>query len=241
MKIGVDANQGWRVTIIADAPRWDLGRARRFADACADAGVAWLEEPLAMDGYEDLAALTEYSRVPIAGGELHSSGLPELKTMIERRCYDIFQPDALFTGGIAQTWKVVKLCREHGLTYTPHTWTNGIGFAVNLQLMVASGFAGEKELEYPISPPGWTVEARDALLEEPFVHEKGTLDTPTAPGLGFQVDPRALARYGQRFFVMDRKRLVWFSLRRRGLSVSREIDRVRKERKARSRAGSPSA
>jgi L-alanine-DL-glutamate epimerase-like enolase superfamily enzyme len=241
MKIGVDANQGWRVTIIADAPRWDLARARRFADVCADAGVAWLEEPLPMDGYEDLAALTEHSRVPIAGGELHSSGLPELKMMIERRCYDIFQPDALFTGGIAQTWEVVKLCRQHGLTYTPHTWTNGIGFAVNLQLMAASGFAEEKELEYPISPPGWTVAARDALLEEPFTHQRGTLETPTVPGLGFRINPRALARYGQRFFVMDRKRLVWFSLRRRGLGVSREIDRARKERKARSGAGSPSA
>jgi L-alanine-DL-glutamate epimerase-like enolase superfamily enzyme len=241
MKIGVDANQGWRVTIIADAPRWDLPRARRFADACADAGVAWLEEPLAMDAYEDLTELTEYSRVPIAGGELHSSGLPELRTMIERRCYDVFQPDALFTGGIAQTWEVVKLCRQHGLIYTPHTWTNGIGFAVNLQLMAASGFAEGRELEYPISPPGWTVEARDALLEQPFVHQQGTLETPTAPGLGFRIDRRALRRYGKRFFVMDRKRLVWFSLRSRGLAVSREVDRVRKERKARSRAGSASA
>jgi L-alanine-DL-glutamate epimerase-like enolase superfamily enzyme len=236
MRIGVDANQGWRVTIIADAPRWDLPRARRFADVCADAGVAWLEEPLPMDGYEDLSALTAHSRVPIAGGELHSSGLPELRMMVERRCYDIFQPDALFTGGIAQTWEVVKLCREHGLTYTPHTWTNGIGFAVNLQLMAASGFAEKKELEYPISPPGWTVEARDALLETPFVHRRGTLETPTAPGLGFRIDRRALRRYGKRFFVMDRKRLVWFSLRRRGLGVSREIDRARKKRKARSRA-----
>jgi L-alanine-DL-glutamate epimerase-like enolase superfamily enzyme len=240
MKIGVDANQGWRVTIVADAPRWDLPRARRFADACADAGVAWLEEPLPMDAYEDLAALTDYSRVPIAGGELHSSGLPELRTMIERRCYDIFQPDALFTGGIAQTWEVVRLCRRHGRGYTPHTWTNGIGFAVNLQLMAASGFAEEMELEYPISPPGWTVEARDALLETPFVHQRGTLETPTAPGLGFRIDGKALRRYGTRFFVMDRKRLAWFSLRRRGLAVSREIDRVRKQRRARTGAGSTS-
>jgi hypothetical protein len=77
------------------------------------------------------------------------------------------------------------------------------------------------------------VEARDALLETPFVHQQGTLETPTAPGLGFTIDRRALRRYGTRFFVMDRKRLVWFSLRTRGLAVSREVDRTRKERKAR--------
>jgi L-alanine-DL-glutamate epimerase-like enolase superfamily enzyme len=230
MKIAVDANQGWRVTIVADAPLWGLDRAKRFADACADAGVAWIEEPLAMDGYEDLTALTDYSTVDIAGGELHSSGLPELRTMIEKRCYDVFQPDAVFTGGIAQTHEVARLCREHGLGYSPHTWTNGIGFAVNLQLFAASGFADERELEYPLAPPGWTVAARDGILANPFEHAGGTVQTPLAPGLGFEIDHRALSRYGHRFSVMDRKRLVWFSLRHRGLKASREIDRERKNR-----------
>jgi len=233
MKIGVDANQGWRVTVIGDSPLWDLDRAKRFADACADSEVAWVEEPLPMDGYEDLSALTAYSRVPIAGGELHTSGLPELKTMIERRCYDVFQPDATFTGGIAQTFEIARLCREHGLGYTPHTWTNGIGFAVNLQLMAATGSSDERELEYPISPPGWTVEARDAILGTPFVHDRGTLQTPTLPGLGFEINKKALRKYGKRFFVMDRKRLIWYSLRNRGIKVSKEIDRVRKERRMR--------
>ena len=232
MNIAVDTNQGWRVTIIGDAPLWDLERAKRFADACADAGVSWVEEPLPMDAYDDLSALTAYSRVPIAGGELHTSGLPELKMMIERRCYHIFQPDALFAGGIAQTMEVARLCREHGLTYTPHTWTNGIGLAVNMQLMAASGFADVKPMEYPINPPGWTVEARDAILETPFYHGRGKLETPTQPGLGFNINQGVLRKYAKRFFVMDRKRLIWFSLRTRGLKVSKEIDQVRKERKA---------
>jgi len=97
----------------------------------------------------------------------------------------------------------------------------------------ARGFAGEKELEYPISPPGWVVEARDGILEKPFLHDKGTLQTPTQPELGFAINQRALRKYGQRYFVMDRKRLVWFSLRTRGIKVSKEIDRARKEKRAR--------
>jgi L-alanine-DL-glutamate epimerase-like enolase superfamily enzyme len=233
MKLGVDANQAWRVSAVAAAPRWDLARAKRFADVCADAGLAWLEEPQAMDAYEDQAALVRYARLPITGGEIHTSGLPELKMMIERRCYSIFQPDAVFTGGIAQTMEVAQLCKEHGLGYTPHTWTNGIGFAVNLQLYLASGFAGQKELEYPLDPPGWVPSARDGILETPFLHDHGMLAAPTLPGLGFEIDERALRRFGTRFFAMDRKRLMWFSLRTRGLRASLQIDRASKAAAAR--------
>jgi L-alanine-DL-glutamate epimerase-like enolase superfamily enzyme len=230
MAIGVDANQAWRVTAVADAPLWDLERAKRFADVCAEAGVAWLEEPLPMDSYDDLSALTAYSKVPVAGGELHTSAYPELAMMIRRGCYSIFQPDAIFTGGIAQTWKIIQLCRANGVSYTPHTWTNGVGFAVNLQLMVASGFAETKELEYPLDPPGWVPEARDAMLAQPFTHDKGSLAVPTGPGLGIEIDRRALRKHGKRFFAMDRKRLIFFALRDRGIKASKEMDAAKRAR-----------
>ena len=228
MKIGVDANQAWRVTIVNDAPLWDLERAKYFADACADLGVAWIEEPLPMDDYEAQAALTEYSRVPISGAELHTSGLPEIKMMIERKCYDIFQPDAIMAGGIGQTMEVVKLCKEHGVIYTPHTWTNGIGFAVNLQLMLASGFADQKPLEYPLNPPSWTVEKRDAVLGKAFHHKDGMLAPPELPGLGFDIDRRALRKYGKRFFKMGALGLKFYAVRDKGLKAALEIDRNRK-------------
>ncbi|MDP9405253.1 MAG: mandelate racemase/muconate lactonizing enzyme family protein, partial [Actinomycetota bacterium] len=210
---------------------WDLPRARRFADACADAGVAWVEEPLAMDAWDDQAALVAHARVAIAGGELHTGGYAELAMMAQRRCYDVFQPDAMFTGGVAQTWRLVARLRELGLRYTPHTWTNGVGLAVNLQLFAASGFAASELFEYPLDPPGWVPEARDAMLAQPFTADRGTLRVPDAPGLGITVDPRALRRWGRRFFVMDRKRLVAFALRDRGLRAAVEIDRARRARR----------
>ena len=85
VKVGVDANQGWRVTIVSDALLWDLARAERLAEAYANAGVAWIEEPLPMDGYDDLAALTAYSQIPIAGGELvGGSGRPRSRSSWSR-------------------------------------------------------------------------------------------------------------------------------------------------------------
>ncbi|HQG31253.1 MAG TPA: mandelate racemase/muconate lactonizing enzyme family protein [Deltaproteobacteria bacterium] len=228
MKIGVDANQGWRVTIVNDAPLWDLKRAGYFSDACADLGVAWIEEPLPMDDYDSLSALAAYSKVPISGGELHSSGLPELRMMIERKCYHIFQPDAVMAGGIGQTMEVIRLCREHNLLYSPHTWTNGIGFAINLQMFIASRFTDRMTLEYPFSPPSWTVEKRDGLLVQPFLHRKGSLTPPTLPGLGFEIDEAQLKKYGRHFFNMSGLGLKLFAVRDKGFKTALEISRNRK-------------
>ena len=228
MKIGVDANQAWRVTAVADAPLWNLDRAKRFSDVCADAGVSWLEEPLPMDAYDDLAALARYSRVPTAGGELHTSAYPELEMMARRGCYIIFQPDAMFTGGVAQTWRLIRFLKQEGLQYTPHTWTNGIGFAVNLHLHVASGT--DKPLEFPLDPPGWVPAARDAMLEEPFDHYHGTVTVPDKPGLGFEISKKALKKYGERFFTMDRKRLALFAIKDRGMKAAREMDKAKRKR-----------
>lgn len=229
MSIGVDANQGWRVTIINDAPLWDLSRAKYFADACADMGIAWLEEPLPMDDYKSLAQLTQYSRVPIAGGEIQSNGRAELKQMVEQKCYDIFQPDAIMTGGIAHALEVAAYCRVHGLKFTPHTWTNGIGFAVNLQVLLASGFNGIKPLEYPISPPSWTVEKRDAILKKPFRQEKGRIAPPCDPGLGFEIDPAVLEKYGRRFFSMNKRKLVFYTIKDKGLATAMKINSNKKK------------
>lgn len=229
MTIGVDANQAWRVTIVNDAPLWDLDRAKYFADACADLGVAWIEEPLPMDDYEAQAELTAYSKVPISGAEIHSGGLPEIRMMIERNCYNIYQPDAIMAGGISQTMEVARLCRKHGAVFTPHTWTNGIGFAVNLQLMLASGFADQKPLEYPLNPPSWTVEKRDALLSTPFHQDRGMLSPPTLPGLGFEINMKELKKYGKRFFRMGRMGLKFYALRDKGLRTALKIDRNRKK------------
>ena len=229
MVLGVDANQAWRVTAVSDAPLWDLERAKRFADVCADYGVSWLEEPLPMDAYDDLSELTAYARVSIAGGELHTNAFPELKMMVERKCYSVFQPDAIFTGGIAQTMKVIELCRAGGLRYTPHTWTNGVGLLVNLHVFLASGFT-DGTLEYPYDPPGWVPEARDAMLATPLVHDKATLSPPESPGLGIDIDKRALRKHGERFFAMDRKRLAFFALRDRGIKAAREMDKAKRAR-----------
>lgn len=201
LDILVDANQGRIRTSAGYAPRWELERAIAFAHACEDYGVRWLEEPLNEYAYDELAELRRVAKLPIAGGELNN-GWHEIKIMFEKGCFDIYQPDALWGGGITDSIRVLETCRNQGLGYSPHTWSNGLGFLINLHLHVA----GDQEypLEYPYDPPTWVPEVRDAILIEPIQFmSDGTISVPQTPGFGIVVDEQKLSRYGEKFFDLS--------------------------------------
>jgi L-alanine-DL-glutamate epimerase-like enolase superfamily enzyme len=228
LEIGVDANQGWRVALIDDAPLWDLDRATGFARSCADNGIAWLEEPLDMHAWDDLAELRRRSSVAIAGGELNG-GWHEFEVMLEKGCLDIYQPDATFGGGISDARRVMQACRERGLRFAPHTWTNGIGLMVNLHVHAAG--AREHPLEYPYEPPGWTPQARDALLSEPIVAgPDGAIALPRGPGLGIEIDEDQLARYGEKFFDITSRGIAVKTVREKGLLTALRLALRRRRR-----------
>ena len=151
--LGVDANQGWRVAVISDAPTWSYDRALRFCNEAAALGFSWVEEPLAMDDYEGLAALRAATEVTVAGGELNNRACPSSRSCC-RRDASTDQPDAVMVGGIAESWAIAKLAERAGVHYTPHTWTNGIGFAINLALFAALPGRERELLEYPLESAG---------------------------------------------------------------------------------------
>lgn len=230
LPMGIDANQGWRVTVIADTPAWTLGRATDFCKAAHDLGYSWVEEPLANDDYEGMAQLRKAVPIAIAGAELNHQGLPECRVMLEKGCLDVYQPDATFAGGIAETWAMARAIAAAGARYTPHTWTNGFGFAVNLHLFAASPWRQDSLLEYPLSPPGWVPAVRDGLLDPPWTHQRGELRLPTEPGLGLHVNARQLRRFGKKFYEAGRIRVAFAAVRDKGLAVAREVGRIRQDR-----------
>ncbi len=226
MDLGVDANQGWRVALIDDAPLWTLERATEFARACADLGVRWIEEPLDMYAYDEQAELCRRSAVPIAGAELNG-GWHEFKVMLEKGSYDIYQPDATMGGGIGDAKKVLDACIEQGLGYTPHTWTNGLGFLINLHVYAAG--PRDFPIEYPYEPPGWTPEARDGLLARPIeVASDSTVAVPDGPGLGIELDEEKLARYGRKYFEITSRGIAIKTVRDKGLFAALRLARKRR-------------
>lgn len=226
--IGVDANQGWRVTIIDDAPVWDLERATAFAKACEALKIAWLEEPLDMYAWDELAELRRRTKTKIAGGELNA-GWHEMKIFFEKGSFDKYQPDATFSGGVSDCWRVAKECLHRGLGFSPHTWTNGVGFLINLHLHVAAG--AQTLLEYPYEPPGWVPEARDGILTEPILIDRnGHVRVPQTPGLGIQLDEDKMKRYAVKFFEITEAGIAWKTVKTKGFFTA--LNLAKKKRKS---------
>ena len=219
--LGVDANPGWLVTIVDKIPAWDLARATEFAKACHANGISWLEEPLDSRDYDGNAALKAVSDVKITGAEINY-GWDEIKIMFEKDCFDVYQPDAMFAGGIAQVMKVIEACHKHDREFSPHTWTNGIGFYVNWNLVLAD-VGNTHPLEYPLEEPSWVPEFREGIIEPVTLDGGARLQPFTRPGLGFEIDKRLLKKYGKRFFKLTEAGLKWQVIRQKGLKTALEL------------------
>ncbi len=184
MEIMVDANQGWRMPGDVRRP-WDVKRALSVAQALEPYGVYWLEEPLDHADFTGLSELRHATSLRIAAGELNRS-LADFREFVVRGCVDVLQPDIAICGGFSFGLKMAHLCGQHGLLFCPHTGGNGIGLMANLHLVAATGLC--PFVEYPLDPPGWTLERRDFILAEPIrVSSTGDLELPEKPGLGIEL------------------------------------------------------
>ncbi len=192
LEIMVDLNQGWRMPGDV-SPLLGTEAVDRVAARLREAGVLWLEEPLAAEDVAGLARLRAQGGLRIAGGEMART-TADLDAYLAGDALDVYQPDAVLAVGLLRARELAGRVLERGLWFTPHTWTNGIGLLANLHL--AAGVGGGPFLELPFDPPGWTPERRDFMLAEPVLPDRtGWLALPERPGLGFELDEDAVERY----------------------------------------------
>lgn len=213
--LGVDANQGWLVSIVSRIPPWDLKRATEFAHACHDHQIDWLEEPLDARDYDGNAQLKRSAKIKITGAEI-SYGWDEIKIMFEKDCFDVYQPDATFAGGMYQVKKVIDMCHLKNRLFSPHTWSNGIGFYINWNMALADR-ENRLPLEYPLEEPSWIPEFREGIIEPIIPDSNGMLHPVTRPGLGFAIEKNLLRKYGKRFFKLSSLGLTLRVIKEKGL------------------------
>jgi len=185
MHILVDANQGWQMPWDAAAP-WDFKTALWAADALADLGVFWLEEPLHRHDYEGLAELRRRAKLRIAGGEGNRE-YADLRRYLKHGSFDVYQPDVVWCTGVLRARQLAGEVQAASCIYTPHTWGDGLVLLANLHVCAALSTA--PFVEFPYDPPNWTPERRDFILPAPLQPSgPGYIDLPDTPGLGVTID-----------------------------------------------------
>ena len=189
MQILVDANQGWQMPWDS-SPTWDFKTALWMADALAELGVYWLEEPLHRHDYRGLADLRRRARLRIAGGE-GCREYAELREYLRHGSLDVYQADVVWSTGLLRARQLAGEVQAAGCIYTPHTWGDGLVLLANLH--VSAAVSSAPFVEFPYDPPGWTVERRDYMLPQPTLPDgPGRLTLSDAPGLGVTIDWEAL-------------------------------------------------
>jgi L-alanine-DL-glutamate epimerase-like enolase superfamily enzyme len=165
--------------------KWALETAKMLAAY----DVVWFEEALPPDDLEGYVELRRHAPLPISTGEVLTRR-QSFRPFLERQAVDIIQPDCTKCGGLTEAWRIGWMAYEHNILLVPHGWNTAVGLAADLHLTAALPVARYVEFLTP-SP------YLDALITEPFRPDaEGYLPVPTAPGLGVELSPEALKRFG---------------------------------------------
>ncbi len=185
----VRAELGDNFTIMTDANMgYDIKVALKAAEAFAECGAAWLEEPLFVEDLEGHALLKTNSSIPIALGEnLHTRYA--FQNFMARKAVDVLQPDVARAGGVSEVRKIAASASEQGLPLSLHTWGDAVSLAASLHLAVALKNSEIMELDCTCNP------LRTDLLKERFEFESGLMAPPKGAGLGIDLNPDALKKY----------------------------------------------
>ena len=152
----------------------------------------WFEEPISGDNLEGYVEIRKaLPDIPITGGESRGSAA-EFKPWIDRRAYDIVQPDCNVTG-ISEAKRIAYLASLQGLFCCPHNWHNAVTTAANLHLVASISNHLVLEMQRTCH---WSCPAfRTEIVEEPLEPKKGYLEVPKKPGLGIDLNEEALGKY----------------------------------------------
>ncbi len=175
---------GDAMAIHADANgSYDVPTALRIGAVMREHGLAFLEEPVPFDSYDETKAVADALAIPVAGGEQESS-LRRFRWMIEHRGVDVVQPDLFYFGGFIRSLRVARMAAVAGMPCTPHMSDGGLGYLYVAHYASCVPNAGPFQ-EYKGRDDSLPVSSESSTLR----CVNGTLTVPSGPGLGVTIDP----------------------------------------------------
>jgi len=187
LAIRVDMNQGY-----------DTPTALRYLRNVEELDLQYVEQPLPINRFEDMAMLRQRSSTPIAINE-DCYVASNIMHMVKRGSIDLAVVDMEPIGGINEMRRIAAMAEEAGLPLAHHcAWDMGIKLAAILHATSAL-----PAFSYPMDS---TYFAHGAdVLTAPIAVEDGAYRVPEGSGLGVEVDEEKLnalsITYSPRFFV----------------------------------------
>ena len=143
----------------------------------------FVEEPVPQENVDALKLVSDHVPFPIATGErlLTRWGFREV---FEKQAVALIQPDVSHVGGITELKKVANMAEVYYMHIMPHC---AIGPVASDR--VAARRCRRAQFPDPgADPPS----LGGGLLKEPWQVMNGHIELPTKPGLGIEIDERAL-------------------------------------------------
>jgi len=160
----------------------------------------WYEEPVSARDLDGLAEARSQISIPVVTGEeLYCKR--EFRPALEKRCADILNPDVCCCGGILELREIAAMAEPYHVAVAPHCYNSTtVGLAATLH--AAAGMPNFVITEYFVNFEAVGAE----IAVEPFQVEDSYIELPTMPGLGIELDERALGQRPYREFGKRRLR-----------------------------------
>ena len=148
----------------------------------------FIEEPCLPENVDCMVDIARKTTVPIAAGE-RLFGKWEYRQLIEKQAVSVIQPDICHVGGIFEGRKLAAMAEMYYMSVAPHNPLGPVSLAACMQLDACiPNFLVQ---EHPGNPDDSDLGV--GYITEPFVIKDGYIDVPNKPGLGIELDEKALA------------------------------------------------
>jgi galactonate dehydratase len=165
----------------------------QLAAAIEPYDVMFIEEPAVPGNIEVFKRLKQQIRIPLAAGERDRT-IWEFVPYLREGCLDILQPDCCHCGGITQMKKIAVLAEAFSVPLAPHCTASFLGIAASLHVVASIPHFLIHEF-YPDNH-GFNPKGIGRMAYE--IDEAGTIGLPPGPGLGVEIDEKALEAAARR-------------------------------------------
>jgi galactonate dehydratase len=153
----------------------------------------WFEEPCDVQDLDGLLEIRNRTKLPIVTGET-LCGKAQFRPILEKRAADIINPDVTVTGGILELKEIGAMAEPYHVAVAPHNFNSTIlGLAANIQAVATMPNFTILEYFVPFAETG-------RKLGTQLEPQGGYIPLPDGPGLGVEIDERALADFPYKQF-----------------------------------------